>query len=407
MLWPVGTGQGTLAGRAYGLVLRRLKTARKQSKRGGKLALSVWRRVKQAQKSAYFRLRDSDTGRVLLKAAGLVRSPRDLRHRAQVAGPYIARLRTPGAPIDRAQGYGLLSLDALGDASQALESCRRLFEIKKAAIDAEAAGFDTWSPEQRQKFLSRKQSFLRYLLDDRDLREHPALVEFALSEPMLGAATRYLGMVPYLTRVDLMYSLPRAAGGNIESQLFHLDHEGVTQIKHFIHVFDVGGREGPFTFIPADATSRIVREVRALRRKRQSGKDIELRRYSDEEIAAVGGTDDIVTVTGPVGSGVAVDTSRCLHLGSRVDPGSFRLCLYLQYCTTHEITNVYDVERFRNDPVRVPGREGQRGRRPPPRRRLLQRDDGLVGGQNVSTPKLQLPTPKPRILGSWMLGGLS
>jgi hypothetical protein len=49
---------------------------------------------------------------------------------------------------------------------------------------------------------------------------------------------------------------------------------------------------------------------------------------------------------------VAVDTSRCLHLGSRVSPGAFRLVLYLQYCTTREITNVFDVDRFRHDPVK-------------------------------------------------------
>jgi hypothetical protein len=38
--------------------------------------------------------------------------------------------------------------------------------------------------------------------------------------------------------------------------------------------------------------------------------------------------------------------------------------LYTQYCTTHEITNVYDVNRFKGDPIRylavndsiVPGR---------------------------------------------------
>ena len=213
----------------------------------------------------------------------------------------------------------------LGDFSRVLDASCRLFETKKAEIDAELTGYENWTPEQRQKFLTRKQSFLRYLLDDDDLRRSPELVDFALSDAMLGAATRYLGMVPYLTRIDLMYSLPRDAGKNIESQLFHLDHEGITQIKHFIHLFDVGQHEGPFTFIPADATSRIVRDVRSFA-KQKSGQDIELRRYSDEEIAAVGGTADIVTVTGPVGAGVAVDTSRCLHLGSRVDPGSFRLC---------------------------------------------------------------------------------
>jgi hypothetical protein len=359
----VSTGQGTLAGRAVGLILRRVKTARKQSKRGVKLVQNVFRRVRQVEKSLFFRLRDSETGRVFLKAAGMARSPRDLRHRTQAAGPYIAQLSARQSIIDPQKGYGLLSSDTLGDFARVLDASRRLFEVKKAEIDAEMTGFENWTPEQRQKFLTRKQSFLRYLLDDDDLRRSPEIVNFALSDAMLGSATRYLGMVPYLTRIDLMYSLPRT-GKNIESQLFHLDHEGITQIKHFIHLYDVGPREGPFTFIPADATSRIVRDVRELRRRQKTGQDIELRRYSDEEIAAVGGTADIVTVTGPVGSGVAVDTSRCLHLGSRVDPGSFRLCLYTQYCTTHEITNVYDVDRFKNNPIKylavkdsvVPGR---------------------------------------------------
>jgi hypothetical protein len=181
---------------------------------------------------------------------------------------------------------------------------------------------------------------------------------------LLGAATRYLGMVPYLSRVDLMYSLPRGSDDNIASQLFHLDHEGVTQLKMFIHLFDVGEREGPFTFIPADATMRIVNDVRMLRKRRGSGQEIELRRYSDEEIATVNASADIVTVKGPVGAGVAVDTSRCLHLGSRVEEGTFRLCLYLQYCTTHELTNVYDVARFQHDPIRylAVGHSVERGR---------------------------------------------
>jgi len=348
----VSTGHGTLAGRAVGLILRRVKTARKQGKRGIKLAQNVFRRVRQAEKSLYFRLRDSEAGRILLKAAGVARAPRDTRQRSQAAASYIARLRAPGPIIDPRRGYALLSPDALDGFAEVLPVARRVFERKKAEIEAQLAGYTAWTPEQRQKFLTRKQSFLRYLLDDGDLRENPELVDFALNDAMLGSATRYLRMVPHLTRVDLMYSLPRAAGNNIESQLFHLDHEGLSQVKHFVHLFEVGEREGPFTFIPADATSRIVREVRALRRSRRSGSDIELRRYSDEEIAAVGGTSDIVTVTGPVGAGVAVDTSRCLHLGSRVDPGSFRLCLYLQYCTTHEITNVYDVNRFKGDPVK-------------------------------------------------------
>jgi hypothetical protein len=135
----------------------------------------------------------------------------------------------------------------------------------------------------------------------------------------------------------------------VSSQLFHVDPEGLTQVKFFINVFDVGEGEGPFTFIPADETARIIYEVNLLRQ--QHGKQ-HAGRYLDDEISAVGADGSIVRVTGPRGSGVAVDTSRCLHLGSRVSPGSFRLCLYIQYCTTRERGNAFDVERYLNDPVR-------------------------------------------------------
>ncbi|HZM94617.1 MAG TPA: hypothetical protein VFB92_14400 [Vicinamibacterales bacterium] len=318
-----------------------------------KRAQYLFRRFKTAEKSLYFRLRDSDTGRVLLRAANMARSPREIRHRTRVAAPYLAQLDSSTQPfIDPRTGYSLLSLNTKSELGHVLPTCRQLFEFKKEDIGERLSGIENWSAERREKFLARKRSFLRYLLDDEDLLQHPEIVDFALSDRLLGAATRYLGMVPYLSRVDLMYSLPRGSGDNIASQLFHLDHEGVTQVKAFVHLFDVGDREGPFTFIPADATMRIVNDIRRLRKRRGSHHDVELRRYSDEEIAAVDGTKDIVTVKGPTGTGVAVDTSRCLHLGSRVDEGAFRLCLYLQYCTTHELTNVYDVARFTNDPVR-------------------------------------------------------
>lgn len=349
---------------AYRHTVRQFKNARKKALRGVKLARHALHRLKDAEKSLYFRLRDSDRGRAFLRAADRARVSSDIRSRRHAAAPYLAKL-SGGTVIDPDKGYGLLSLDAANDFSRALLAGRQLFEARQREIEEQRAGFESWSADKQAKYLSRKQSFLRYLLDDEDLRRNAELVEFALSDGVLGAATRYLGMVPYLTRLDLMYSLPRGKDENIASQLFHLDHEGLTQVKCFVHLFEVGDPEGPFTFIPADASARIIRDIRTLRRQRGQTRDVESRRYLDEEIAAVGGSESVVTVKGPTGTGVAVDTSRCLHLGSRVDPGRFRLCLYLQYCTTREVTNIFDVERFSGDPIRYlavkhsvePGRE--------------------------------------------------
>ena len=303
--------------------------------------------AKETRKGIYYRVRESPNGRRLLQKAEYIRARRDHQTRNDVAQPYLARTAAP--VMEPMKGFGLTSIDKFENFDAVVGTAREIFLRKKAAIDEEISSFPTWDEITQKKYLKRKDRFLRNLLNDNDLREHPLLVDFALSDSVLGMATRYLGAVPYLCRVDLVYSLPRPDGDNIASQLFHVDPEGLTQVKFFIHLYDVGEPEGPFTFIPADETARIIADVRALRRRQgkpHSG------RYLDEEIEAVGGTQSIVRLQGPTGDGVAIDTSRCLHMGSRVQPGAFRLCLYLQYCTTAEQTNVFDVARYESDPVR-------------------------------------------------------
>ena len=91
------------------------------------------------------------------------------------------------------------------------------------------------------------------------------MVDFALSDWALSVVTDYLHVVPYLNRVDLLYSVPRPTDDRIASQLFHVDPEGVTQVKFFVNVFDTDDDDGPFTFIPADESRRIIRAIRSLR----------------------------------------------------------------------------------------------------------------------------------------------
>jgi hypothetical protein len=331
--------------RLGGVVIRTARRARKQAARRLKGLGEVSRQARRAQKDVYFWARQNAGGQLLLETAAWMRSPNDRLRRRRIAETYAASRSEAG--LDASGGFEVVRFDRLPEFAPVLATCRRLFEEKKA--EARPPGFDTWSADRQAKFLSRKQSFFRYLLTDTDLRQNPALVEFALGDRTLGAATRYLGMVPYLSHVDLVYSLPRAGGDNIDSQLFHLDPEGLRQVKFFIQIFDVGEAQGPFSFIPADTSTRVLRDIVAWRRAHSVEPS---RRYSDAEVAAVGGHRSLVTVQGPAGTAVAIDTSRCLHLGSRVQPGTFRLMLYLQYCTTREQTNAFDVERFSHDEMR-------------------------------------------------------
>jgi hypothetical protein len=292
-------------------------------------------RIKTGSRNVKYRIRESQWGNVLWRAAAFARAPFETGRRQRLA----AGSTTSRAPhMDQASGYALLSPDHGPELTAALDTCRQLFESKTAVT----SGADSDK-------LKEKRAFLRNLLNNDDLRNHPSLVDCALSDWALSVVTDYLHVVPYLNRVDLLYSVPRPTDDRIASQLFHLDPEGVTQVKFFINVFDTDDDDGPFTFIPADESRQIIQAIRSLRRKRG---EPHVGRYTDEEIAAVDGDRSIIRVTGPRGSGVAVDTSRCLHLGSRVKPGSFRLCMYLQYCASLEHGNVFDIERFRHDPIR-------------------------------------------------------
>jgi hypothetical protein len=301
-------------------------------------------RARVGARNLWYRIRETRSGRALWKTLTFTRHPQEIIQRRRIAAEYATRT---SAIMNPTNGYALLPAEASPELTAVLATCQQLFERKEGQL-AGVASTDarmTLTAEKREE----KRAFLRNLLDNDDLRAHPDLVNFALSDWAMGIATRYLGMVPYLNRVDLLYSVPRPTEGRIASQLFHVDPEGVTQVKFFINVFDTNDDSGPFTFIPADATARILRDIRTLRKK--EGRP-HVGRYLDDEIAAVGGTSAIISVNGPKGSGVAVDTTRCLHLGSRVQPGSFRLCLYLQYCASLEHGNVFDVERFRDDPIR-------------------------------------------------------
>lgn len=339
------TASPSLLRRVGGAVIRAARRARKQAARRLKGVGEVSRQARRAQKNLYFWARQNAGGQFLLETAAWMRAPNDRLRRRQTAGAYLA-VRPEGG-LDAAGGYEVVSFGALPEFAPVLATCRRLFEDKR--VESRPEGFESWPADRQAKFLSRKQSFFRYLLTDGDLRQNPELVEFALGERTLGAATRYLGMVPYLSHVDLVYSLPRPGGNNIDSQLFHLDPEGLRQVKFFIQVYDVGEPQGPFSFIPADTTARVLHDVAGWRKRRGIEPS---RRYSDEEVTAVGGDRALVTVQGPAGTAIAIDTSRCLHLGSRVQPGTFRLMLYLQYCTTREMTNAFDVARFSSDEMR-------------------------------------------------------
>lgn len=152
-------------------------------------------------------------------------------------------------------------------------------------------------------------------------------MQFALSEDVIDAVTTYLDFVPVLWKVDVWYSMYRKEAPR-RSQLWHLDHADTTQVKVLLHLDDITPASGPMTVIDADASDRLSERVGWVF---DDG-----RRVTDEQVIEVVGSDGIVRFEGPTGTVDFVDTSRCFHFGSRVEPsGTPRRLFMAQYLTPY------------------------------------------------------------------------
>ena len=229
----------------------------------------------------------------LVKGLRILGQPRNYIRRRLQARTLIGN--SPwGSFIDRSKGYALFGHDTIPDAERVVAVCRDIYENHRRQFDAEAAEPHAAKP------------FLYNVLDEKWLDEHPELLDFVISDPVALAVTGYLGTIPLLRGMGI-YVSPRN-DTSVSSQMFHTDYDDFQQVKCFINIVDVQESDGPFTFVPADTSTMIRAEL---------GHGWRDRRLTDEEVLRYCSPADILKLIGLAGSGGMVDTSRCLHFGSR------------------------------------------------------------------------------------------
>jgi len=199
-----------------------------------------------------------------------------------------------------------------------------LGERSACALLLERWQLDVWRPGPDDHRVTHE------LLSDSRILAHPALLEFALQPRLVRAVSRYLGVLPYLARVGLPLSVPRhPLGQGAYYEAFHLDNDDTRHVKVYVHADDVGPDDGPLTFLPADTSTRVIRELRRRRRGSPYGS------WPDDVVLQHCEASELVTLCGPRGAGALVDLSRCLHYGSRVATGHRRLELVLSFLRFH------------------------------------------------------------------------
>ncbi len=195
------------------------------------------------------------------------------------------------------------------DGSRTLPHLDRLLEESEAYI-AEVGG------RPRQKGV---RGFIQDILRQEDLSRYGSFLDFATSSSLLTTVSNYLKLVPVLSNTvppGVRFVESTAAGQMDDgiyrqSQLYHLDFHDSPLVYVIVLLRDVTVKSGPFTFLSTSTSDRVAQKLGYMKR----GHAYRLR--DDEVYPLIDRAREEHVFTYPRGTVLFMDSSRCMHFGSR------------------------------------------------------------------------------------------
>ncbi len=236
----------------------------------------------------------------VLKAASRIGNRRDILDRKRLAAA-LSPDPTTIAAAKRFEREGYVEVTELLDPAL-LQRLAVASEKKNSEAQAQASEMSNktiWKSLLEQDFLAG-----RLATDD-------PFVGFAMQPAVIAVLVEIYGEIPRFDSVLLTRSIYDGKPPSY-SQLWHRDYDDTKVVKLFVYLTDVVERaDGPFTFFPGPASDRARYSRRSHR--------------TDQALATKIDLSEARSITSPRLSAFLVETSRCLHMGSRLDEGHERL----------------------------------------------------------------------------------
>jgi hypothetical protein len=231
-----------------------------------------------------------------------------VKRRMVLARPLLQPL-SPEADAIRTRGYAIVTdvLDPATLEALAQAAAPRLSTARKGGTNP-AAGKGFWS-----RLLDEDVAAGRLTTDS-------PFAAFALQPAVLRIVAQVYGELPQLDSVLLTWSRFDDKPLSV-SQLWHRDFDDTRVVKLFVYLTNVGsGEDGPFTFIDGPLSDRARYSVKSHRTDAMLAPKIDPARAT--------------AIQGPALTAFIVETSRCLHMGSRVAAGHDRLLYTATFIST-------------------------------------------------------------------------
>ena len=160
----------------------------------------------------------------------------------------------------------------------------------------------------------------RYDIDEDQTMASPDMQDFCSDPAFARIAARYLGQPVIQDQTALWWTtIQGSADAALNAWLFHQDRDRLSFLKFFVYLTDVGPENGPHTYIKG-THRKIPRALATDGRK------------DDELVQRLGLWDQVVSLWGPAGTMLAVDTAG-LHKGIPPEIGD-RCVLQVEFATS-------------------------------------------------------------------------
>ena len=201
-------------------------------------------------------------------------------------------------------GFLLFKKSLSEDIDKLINTCNKILDEKGRN------NLESWFIDRS---IGKSKNFFFNVLEEKDVLDNPELMNFILSEQILGKVIKYYGFVPQLSSMGIFMSPVNNDGAPpIKSQKYHLDGEN-QHLKCYVYLTDVKEDSGAFTFIPKDKTKEL-QSINGGKFSSIGVEKVDLLNQYDKEYS--------IKITGSPGNGGFIDTSSCLHYGSRCTKSS-------------------------------------------------------------------------------------
>ena len=156
---------------------------------------------------------------------------------------------------------------------------------------------------------NKNKSMIYNILPSSKITKIDGLIEFATDKKILSIVSDYLNDVPLLLGIYLFRSPKSFETDFTSSQLFHIDNEQNKQIKVFYLLHDTDESHGPLEYIGISQSREFMNKIF------YNGKRINDEKF--KQIIVKSNFKKENKFIGREGSGLMIDTSNCLHRGSR------------------------------------------------------------------------------------------